>query len=115
MEENNSNQFEYSVAEELKEKTQAYPVVDTKIVPVDFVKVPDIRNGGERNRKYAMYLSVCIIPDPQDGMVIPDEMPALLYDGDSLNDLLERAHAELDVIFEAAEDKINETTSSLVN
>ena len=62
-------------------------------------RVPDMSTGGERRRRYAIVLSFGGIPnfqEIQEPITINADMPKKLIDGDSIEDLRRRAHAELD-------------------
>jgi hypothetical protein len=92
---------EYEIPEEIRAKTNGYPVVDAKIVPVQIDQVPDLADGGERKRKFGMVLSVAIVPDLNaqlEPIMLDARIPTMFFDGDSLEDLVERAHAELESV-----------------
>lgn len=105
----NQQPLKYDISDELKKKTGVYPIVDVKMVPVNLVTVPDIISGGSRKRKFGLALSITIMPDidkEEEPIIMASDLPSLFFDGDSLDDLKERVHAELETIMEAAKDQI---------
>lgn len=91
---------EYQVQDQvLLEKTQEYPLVTAEICPLPMKRVADISTGGERHRRFAIVLSLGGIPnfeEIQEPITINSDMPKKLIDGDSIEDIRKRAHAELD-------------------
>ncbi len=91
---------EYQVQDQvLLEKTQEYPLVTAEVCPLPMKRVADISTGGERHRRFAIVLSLGGIPnfeEIQEPITINSDMPKKLIDGDSIEDIRKRAHAELD-------------------
>jgi hypothetical protein len=99
----------YDVPEELKSKTSAYPVVDVKVAPVPLKTVPDIATGGERVRRFGLVMSVAAIPDlssMQQPLMLDASIGTMMFDADSLDELQERAIAEIKSIIAMTKDQL---------
>jgi len=95
---------------ELNQVTSVYPVIPASVVPVPTKKVADLANGGMRNRKYAAYVSAAIIRDlvdHQDPVIIQGDLPKILIDGDTLQEVKERMFEELSAVFQNAQDLVD--------
>ena len=98
--------------QELLAQTHAYPISDASIVVTPTKEVPDIATGGKRKRRYGLVLAVAGIPGfehMEDPVLLNAGLPKVLLDGDSMEILRERAHAELDAMFNLFEDTVNGT------
>ena len=98
--------------EALLKDTSSYPITDASIVLSPTATVPDILTGGQRKRKFAMVLSMAGLPGFQkleDPVILSSSLPKVLIDGDSIEILRSRAHAELDAMFNVFEDSTNGT------
>ena len=93
------NMKTYGPSEEIAKKTQAYAMFDVKIAATDsFAKVPDILKGGDRKRKFGMVMSMACIPnlhEQEEPLIVGADMPTILVDADTIEDLEERAVAEI--------------------
>lgn len=99
----------YQIPEELQKKTSSYPLVDSKIVPVQLNTVPDLLTGGVRKRKFGLALSIAVVPDldqEEDPLMLGATLPTMFFDADSIEDLLERAKAEIDAVIKSAKDQL---------
>jgi hypothetical protein len=93
-------------------KTQDYPLVTAEVCPMPMKRVSDISTGGERHRRYAIVLSMGGIPnfqEIQEPITINADMPKKLIDGDSIEDIRARAHAELDCMINIFRDTTDGT------
>lgn len=97
-------------AQSKDDRTGVYPVMSASVLPVMIKKVPDIATGGTRNRRFAAYISAAIIRDlteHQDPIILQGDLPQLLVDGDSLQDVKERVFEELEAVFKNAQDLVD--------
>lgn len=105
----------YDIPEDLKKTTSSYPLVDSKIVPVQLTTVPDLINGGKRKRKFGLALSIAVVPDldkEEDPLMLGAQLPTMFFDADTLDSLLERAQAEMEVVIKAAKEQIHNESKS---
>ena len=96
--------------EKLLKETASYPLQDMSIVTTPTENVHDFKSGGKRKRRYAIILSMAGLPGfdkMEDPIVLQSQIPKVLIDGDAVDILRERAHAELDSMFNVFEDNIN--------
>jgi len=87
--------------------TNIYELFKVNVCPVETKKVPDLLTGGDRKRKFGVALSIALIPTYQqlpEPISIPQDMGAMLIDGDSLDDIKARIVAEVEMIFKAYQD-----------
>lgn len=100
-------------------KTTAYPIMDVKIVATDeFTTVPDIATGGKRKRKYGLVVSMSGIPNldkQNEPLFFPNNLSTLMIDGDSLEEIRERAVYEIDIMIEQMREVINQMKSGKIN
>lgn len=105
------NMSSYGPTEDLANRTQAYAMFDVKIAATDsFAKVPDLMTGGDRKRKYGMVMSMACIPnlhEQQEPLIVGAEMPTILIDGDSVEDLEERAITEIKGMIKIMQDTLD--------
>lgn len=103
----------YTVQDEaLLKETAAYQLNDVSIILQSTESAYDFKTGGKRKRRYALVMSVAGIPnfnEMEDPVMLQPSLPKIVIDGDSLDVLLSRAHAELDVMFNLFEDTVKET------
>jgi len=101
----------YGPSEEVMKKTKAYPVLPLKVVATDeFEKVPDILTGGQRKRKYGAVIAMAVIPDlstQQEPVMLTQDIPMLLVDGESLQDLEDRLVEEVKGMFRLTQDTLD--------
>jgi hypothetical protein len=101
----------YGPSEELAKRTQAYAMVDVKVVATDkYVKVPDIEKGGDRKRRYGIVMSMAAIPNLKDQLepvMVTQDMPMIMIDADNFEDLEERAIAEVRGMIRILEDTLS--------
>ena len=110
----NKQEIKYEIDPEIKKKTGAYPIIDVKMVPVNLHTTTDILKGGQRKRKFGMVMSIAIVPgldQEQDPLLLAPEMPTMFFDADSIEDLQERAEAELKGMIEATKDQLKDESS----
>lgn len=101
---------DYGINEEIKKKTGSYIAIDVTVVPMELHKVVDFQTGGKRSRRLGMSLSANIITDltkEPEPVIMGRGQEHLFIDADTLDDLKERAHAELDAIFLYTKDVIS--------
>lgn len=94
----------------LLDQTDSYPMADVSLVVVPTRQVPDIATGGKRKRRFGFVISGGGVPnmdETEDPLTLNTSMPKILLDGDNLDILRERAHAELDTMFNVFEDIMN--------
>ena len=104
----NMDESRYLVKDaELLGKTSSYPITDASIVLSPTETVQDFTTGGQRKRRYALVLSMAGLPTfekMEDPIVLQSNLPKVLIDGDDIEILRARAHAELDAMFNVFED-----------
>lgn len=104
---------EYQVQDQIVlSKTQDYPLVTAEVCPLPMKRVSDISTGGERHRRFAIVLSMGGIPnfqEIQEPITVNADMPKKLIDGDSIEDIRARAHAELDCMINIFRDTTDGT------
>lgn len=104
---------------EISKKTGVYPMIDVKICASrDVAKVPDLLTGGMRKRKYGMVLSMSGFPNfsqVQEPIMTPIDMPSILVDADSLDDLRERAILEVEGMIEQLRDALDQIKAEKAN
>ena len=96
--------------EKLLKDTSSYPLRDMSIVTTPTENVHDFKSGGQRKRRFAIILSMAGLPGfdkMEDPIVLQSQIPKVLIDGDAVDILRERAHAELDAMFNVFEDNVN--------
>ena len=110
---------EYQVQDQiLLNKTQDYPLVNAEICPFPMKRVPDMSTGGDRRRRFAIVLSLGGIPnfqEIQEPITINADMPKKLIDGDDIEDIRRRAHAELDAMINIFRDTTDGTIYDKIN
>lgn len=83
----------------LKKRTNRYPIFSVYFTPERVKKVPDLMNGGLRKRKFALILGIGAIPDfhkmEDPPMVETMRVPQVLIDADSIDDLKKAAINEI--------------------
>jgi len=90
---------------DINNRTDIYPMVPATVAPALLKKLPDLETGGLRNRRVGCYLSVAVIrglESHRDPLILQGDMPMILVDADTLEDLRERAIDEINVVFENA-------------
>ncbi|RMG66904.1 MAG: hypothetical protein D6710_12025 [Nitrospirae bacterium] len=95
---------------ELVKKTSSYAMVPVSICINDLARVPDVRTGGKRKRKYGAVLQFAALPgfdEMPDPVMLSTDMPHKLIDADTLDDLKARVYAEIDKIFEMYQDIVD--------
>jgi len=105
----------YDIPADLKKITSSYPLVDSKIVPVQLTTVPDLLSGGKRKRKFGLALSIAVVPDldkEEDPLMLGSQLPTMFFDADTLDDLLERAQAEMEAVINAAREQLKNESKS---
>ena len=102
---------DYGPGEELLEKTKAYPMVNVRVCATkEFETVPDILTGGKRKRKYGAVISMAAIPDfekQQEPVMVMQDIPMLLIDGDTIDELEERVVAEVRSMMKITKDTLD--------
>ena len=107
MEDISVNKYEIK-DEDLKKTTSKYPLVKVAICPQTLDKVPDIATGGNRSRRYGCTLSLGILPfleEIEEPVMVNSDMPTMMVDGDTLDQVKDRVMAEIEIMFEAFEDQ----------
>ncbi len=102
--------FDYSISPEIDAKTNSYMMVDTKFVATPLNKVADIATGGSRNRRFGLVLSIAVVPEldkQEDPIMVSQTMPTIFLDADTLEDLKDRVHEEIDIIIRHTDDVIS--------
>jgi hypothetical protein len=88
----------------LLEKTDIHPVVYAKVCPVmSFKTQPDLLNGGDRKRRFAVVMSLNGIPNfhmRRDPLIVPSEVDSFLLDADTIEDLRARMIREIDLVLD---------------
>jgi hypothetical protein len=110
MEDNISLTDKYKVKDaELTENTDKYPLIRVSICPNTLSKVPDLGTGGDRTRRFGCTLSLGILPmldEIDEPVMVNADMPTMLVDGDTLEQVKARVKAEIDMMFLAFEDNV---------
>lgn len=100
----------YGIGKDLKTKTGSYVAIDVSVVPMQLHMVSDMATGGKRKRRLGMTLSANILTElneEQEPLIMARGQQHLFIDADNLDDLKERAHAEIDAIFKYTKDVID--------
>jgi hypothetical protein len=102
---------DYSASGEVLEKTKAYPVIPVRVCATDqYERVPDLLTGGDRKRKFGAVLAMAVIPDlatQQEPVMVAQDIPMLLIDGDTLEVLEERFIEEVRGMFRLTKDTLD--------
>ena len=101
----------YAPSEDLLQKTKAYAMIPLKVCATDsYEKVPDILKGGQRKRKYGAVISMAVIPDlaqQQEPVMLAQDIPMLMIDSDTMEDLEERLLVEVKNMIQLAQDTLD--------
>tara|TARA_Y100000310_G_C20248089_1_gene607785 strand:- start:10 stop:420 length:411 start_codon:yes stop_codon:yes gene_type:complete len=101
----------YAPPEELLQKTKAYAMIPLKVCATDnYEKVPDLLTGGQRKRKYGAVISMAVIPDlakQQEPVMLSQEVPMLMIDSDTMEDLEARLLSEVTNMIRLAQDTLD--------
>lgn len=87
--------------------TEAYIMNEVLYSPTSLKSVPDIENGGQRNRRWGISIALAIVPQldqmaPNSGPTILPKSPSRFFAADSLEELKARVVHELDRAMELA-------------
>jgi hypothetical protein len=107
--ENMDNKYRVTNPDILK-ATEAYPIAEVSVVRKPLKKVSDLRNGGMRNRRYGIVLALGALPrleDAEEPLILTMDLPKVVIDGDTIEDLKKRVHAEIDAMFSLYQDTID--------
>jgi len=101
----------YAPSEDLLQKTKAYAMIPLKVCATDsYEKVPDLLKGGQRKRKYGAVISMAVIPDlahQQEPVMLAQDIPMLMIDSDTMEDLEERLLVEVKNMIQLAQDTLD--------
>ena len=111
-EDSTSEEFKnYAPSDELLKKTKAYAMIPLRVCATDsYEKVPDIITGGERKRKYGAVICMAVIPDlskQQEPVMLAQDIPMLMVDSDTMEDLERRLLAEVKNMIQLAQDTLD--------
>ncbi len=99
-------------ADQILSKTSVYPIIDVKLCATPkFDTVPDIATGGKRKRKYGLVVSMSGIPDlanQTEPIMFPPILDSVLIDGESLDEIRERAVLEIDMMIEKIKEAVTQ-------